>query len=222
MVACNDCSVATKDQSQNPVFRKVLWVALLVNLLMFFVEIVASHIGDSMSLQADALDFFGDAANYAISLFVLGMALHLRARASVVKGLTMGLFGLWVIGAALYRVFIGSEPEPMIMGFIALTALVANMSVAIMLYRFREGDSNMQSIWLCSRNDAIGNVAVLIAAVGVTATASRWPDLIVALIIATLSLSAAYTILKLAFQEMGVTPEEAATSRPDNSCKTTP
>jgi len=222
MVACNNCSVATKDQSQNPVFRKVLWVALLVNLLMFFVEIVASHIGDSMSLQADALDFFGDAANYAISLFVLGMALHLRARASVVKGLTMGLFGLWVIGAALYRIFIGSEPEPMIMGFIALTALVANMSVAIMLYRFREGDSNMQSIWLCSRNDAIGNVAVLIAAVGVTATASRWPDLIVALIIATLSLSAAYTILKLAFQEMRVIPEKATTSGSDNSCKTTP
>jgi len=222
MVACNNCSVATKDQSQNPVFRKVLWVALLVNLLMFFVEIVASHIGDSMSLQADALDFFGDAANYAISLFVLGMALPLRARASVVKGLTMGLFGLWVIGAALYRIFIGSEPEPMIMGFIALTALVANMSVAIMLYRFREGDSNMQSIWLCSRNDAIGNVAVLIAAVGVTATASRWPDLIVALIIATLSLSAAYTILKLAFQEMRVIPEKATTSGSDNSCKTTP
>ena len=222
MVACNNCSVATEDQSQNPVFRKVLWVALLVNLLMFFVEIVASHIGDSMSLQADALDFFGDAANYAISLFVLGMALHLRARASVVKGLTMGLFGLWVIGAALYRIFIGSEPEPMIMGFIALTALVANMSVAIMLYRFREGDSNMQSIWLCSRNDAIGNVAVLIAAVGVTATASRWPDLIVALIIATLSLSAAYTILKLAFQEMRVIPEKATTSGSDNSCKTTP
>jgi len=218
MVACNNCSVATKDQSQNPVFRKVLWVALLVNLLMFFVD----HIGDSMSLQADALDFFGDAANYAISLFVLGMALHLRARASVVKGLTMGLFGLWVIGAALYRIFIGSEPEPMIMGFIALTALVANMSVAIMLYRFREGDSNMQSIWLCSRNDAIGNVAVLIAAVGVTATASRWPDLIVALIIATLSLSAAYTILKLAFQEMRVIPEKATTSGSDNSCKTTP
>jgi len=109
MVACNDCSVATKDQSQNPVFRKVLWIALLVNLAMFFVEIIASHIGDSMSLQADALDFFGDAANYAISLFVLGMALHLRARASIVKGLTMGLFGLWVIGAALYRCCIDSE-----------------------------------------------------------------------------------------------------------------
>ncbi len=222
MIACNDCSVATKDQSQNPVFRKVLWIALLVNLLMFFVEIIASHIGDSMSLQADALDFFGDAANYAISLFVLGMALHLRARASVVKGLTMGLFGLWVIGAALYRVFIGSEPEPMIMGSIALMALVANMSVAVMLYRFRDGDSNMQSIWLCSRNDAIGNVAVLIAAVGVTATASRWPDLVVAMIIASLSLSAAYTILKLAFQEMRVTSEEPAISQIDDSCKTTP
>ena len=179
---------------------------------MFFVEIIASHIGDSMSLQADALDFFGDAANYAISLFVLGMALHLRARASVVKGLTMGLFGLWVIGAALYRAFIGSEPEPMIMGSIAVMALIANMSVAVMLYRFREGDSNMQSIWLCSRNDAIGNVAVLIAAVGVTASASRWPDLIVAMIIASLSLSAAYTVLKLAFQEMRITSEESTIS----------
>lgn len=222
MVACNDCSVASKDQSQNPVFRKVLWIALLVNLAMFFVEIIASHIGDSMSLQADALDFFGDAANYAISLFVLGMALHLRARASVVKGLTMAVFGLWVIGAALYRVFVGSEPEPLIMGSIAVMALIANMSVAVMLYRFREGDSNMQSIWLCSRNDAIGNVAVLIAAVGVTASASRWPDLIVAIVIASLSLSAAYTVLKLAFQEMRVTSEESTISQTGDSCKTTP
>ncbi len=222
MVACNDCSVASKDQSQNPVFRKVLWIALLVNLLMFFVEIIASHIGDSMSLQADALDFFGDAANYAISLFVLGMALHLRARATVVKGLTMAVFGLWVIGAALYRVLVGSEPEPMIMGSIAVMALITNMSVAVMLYRFREGDSNMQSIWLCSRNDAIGNVAVLIAAVGVTASASRWPDLVVAIVIASLSLSAAYTVLKLAFQEMRVTSEESTISQTDDSCKTTP
>ncbi|MCL4144476.1 UNVERIFIED_CONTAM: hypothetical protein GTU68_055104 [Idotea baltica] len=174
---------------------------------MFFVEIVASQIGDSMSLQADALDFIGDAANYAISLFVLGMSLHLRARASVVKGLTMGLFGFWVVGSALYRVYVGSEPEPMIMGSIALLALVANMSVAFMLYRYRDGDSNMQSIWLCSRNDAIGNIAVLIAAAGVTATASRWPDLIVALIIASLSLSAAYTILKLAIKEMSKAPD---------------
>jgi len=216
MVACTDCSVTTKDQSQNPVFRKVLWIALLVNLLMFFVEIIASHIGDSMSLQADALDFFGDAANYAISLFVLGMALHMRARASVVKGVTMGLFGLWVLGAASYRAFSGSEPEPMIMGTIALMALVANMSVAVMLYRFRKGDSNMQSIWLCSRNDAIGNVAVLIAAVGVTATASRWPDLVVAMIIASLSLSAAYTILRLAFQEMRATSEKSVIVQTDN------
>ena len=112
MVACNDCSVASKDQSQDPVFRKVLWVAFLVNLLMFVIEIFASHIGDSMSLQADALDFLGDEANYAISLFVLGMALHLRAQASVVKGVTMGLFGLWVIGAALYSCLLYTSPSP--------------------------------------------------------------------------------------------------------------
>lgn len=207
MVACNDCSVGAMGDSQSPIFRRVLWVALLVNLLMFFVEIIASLIGNSLSLQADALDFFGDAANYAISLFVLGMALHLRARASVIKGLTMGLFGIWILGAALYRAFIGSEPEPLIMGSIALMALIANISVAIMLYRFRSGDSNMQSIWLCSRNDAIGNLAVLIAAIGVAATTSRWPDLVVAIIIASLSLSGAYTILKLAFQEMQVAQE---------------
>ena len=212
MVACNDCSVATKDQSQDPVFRKVLWVALLVNLIMFFVEIVASHIGDSMSLQADALDFLGDTANYAISLFVLGMALHLRARASVIKGMTMGLFGFWVIGSALYRVYLGSEPEPMIMGTIALLALLANVSVSIILYRFRKGDSNMQSIWLCSRNDAIGNLAVLIAAAGVTASASRWPDLIVALVIASLSISAAYSILRLAIKEIRAAPDRLTIS----------
>ncbi len=202
MVGCNDCASQGAESLEDPLFRSVLWIALLVNFGMFLVEIVASYYGDSVSLQADALDFLGDSANYAISLFVLGMALSVRARASMFKGLTMGAFGMWVIYNAGYRALLGSEPEPFVMGSIALLALVANVGVAVLLYRYREGDSNMQSIWLCSRNDAIGNIAVLMAAAGVFASASRWPDLLVAVLIAGLSLSAAYRVIRLALTEM--------------------
>jgi len=151
MVGCTDCSPELSGEHQDPIFRRVLWFALIVNFGMFVVEIVASYFGDSVSLQADALDFFGDAANYAISLFVLGMALHVRARASLFKGITMGAFGLWVLVNAGYRAYVGSAPEPSIMGAIALLALIANVSVAVTLFRYREGDSNMRSIWLCNR-----------------------------------------------------------------------
>jgi Co/Zn/Cd efflux system component len=182
----------------------VLWVALIANAAMFVVEIVASQMGDSMSLQADALDFFGDAANYAISLFVVGMALTIRARASLVKSATMAAFGAWVLGSAAYRAIVGSSPEPVTMGLIAMTALLVNVAVAAMLFRFRDGDSNRQSIWLCSRNDAIGNIAVMIAAAGVFASGSRWPDLLVAATIAGLSISSAVRVLRLARAELRV------------------
>lgn len=196
-MACNNLCV-----SENATFSKVLWIALLANFLMFIIEIVASYIGDSVSLQADALDFFGDTANYAISLFVLGKALHLRARAAMIKGLTMGVFGVWVLGSAFQRAYIGSEPEANIIGSVAIMALVVNLSVAVLLYKYRDGDSNMRSVWLCTRNDVIGNLMVLIAAVSVALTASRWPDLIVAVIIAFLSLSASYQVLRQSLNEM--------------------
>jgi len=204
MVGCHDCTSnnALDTLSVDPVFRRVLWFALIVNGAMFVIEMIASQLSSSVSLQADALDFFGDAANYAISLFVLGMALPVRARASLLKGASMGLFGLFVIGSAVYRAFLGSTPEPSIMGSVALLALVANMVVAALLFRYRGGDSNMRSIWLCSRNDAIGNVAVMVAAAGVLTTSSRWPDLVVASIIASLSLSAAVQITRMALNEM--------------------
>lgn len=203
MPGCTDCpsDVAQRD-SADPVFRRVLWIALLANLSMFFVEIVASQIGDSMSLQADALDFFGDSANYAISLFVAGMVLTARAKASLFKGATMALFGTWVIGSAVYRAFTGSEPDAATMGSIAFIALIVNVAVSVLLYRYRGGDSNMRSIWLCSRNDAIGNIAVMVAALGVFASASRWPDLVVAAIIAALNISAAAQVFRLARQEL--------------------
>ena len=169
MPGCSDCSVESSRVS-DPMFRRVLWVALGANFTMFLVEMAASRLGDSLSLQADALDFFGDSANYAISLFVVGMALSIRAKASLFKGASMALFGLWVLGSAVYRAFTDSAPDPATMSTIALLALLVNVAVAWMLYRYRDGDSNRQSIWLCSRNDAIGNLAVMLAAVGVFAS----------------------------------------------------
>lgn len=199
MSACDSCT--PHKPGDDPVFRRVLWIALVINAVMFVVEMTASQVGDSMSLQADALDFFGDAANYAISLFVLGMPLAVRARAALIKGATMAMFGIWVIGSAAYRAAYGSAPEPFIMGYIAVIALLANITVAAMLFHYRTGDSNRRSIWLCSRNDVIGNLAVLAAAAGVLTTSSRWPDLAVAAIIATLSLTSALEVFRQANTE---------------------
>lgn len=202
MPACNDCATETATQGPDRLFKRVLWAALLANALMFGVELTASIVADSVSLLADAVDFFADAANYAISLFVVGMGLAARARASLVKGATMAAFGCWIIGNAIWRAMTGSEPDAAIMGSIAILALVVNVAVAVMLYRYRQGDSNMRSIWLCSRNDAIGNVAVLLAAAGVFASASHWPDLLVAALIASLNLHAAVHVIRMARSEL--------------------
>ena len=172
----------------NPRWRRVLWIALTVNAAMFVVEMVAGVAADSRSLQADALDFFGDAANYAISLGVAGMALAWRARAALVKATSMLAFGIWVIGYAIYGLMEGANPEPATMGVVGTLALTTNVIVALMLFRFRKGDANMRSVWICSRNDAIGNIAVLGAALGVFGTGDAWPDLLVASIMAGLAL----------------------------------
>jgi Co/Zn/Cd efflux system component len=187
-------------------FRRVLWIALIANAAMFLVEAVASAVGDSMSLQADALDFLSDSANYAISLFVAGAALSSRAKASLIKGATMGAFGIWVLGSAVYRALQGSEPDAAVMGSVAVLALVVNVGVAALLFSHRNGDSNKTSIWLCSRNDAIANLAVIAAAAGVVASSSRWPDLAVAAGIAALNVSAAIHVVRLARMELRLVP----------------
>ncbi|ARJ66158.1 Cobalt-zinc-cadmium resistance protein CzcD (plasmid) [Magnetospirillum sp. XM-1] len=187
-------------------FRRALWAALAINAGMFVVEIVAGMAAGSSSLQADSLDFLGDAANYAVSLFVLGMSLRRRAQASVIKGATMGAFGLWVIGNTLLHALNGTVPESQVMGAVSIAAFIANVTVAIMLYAFREGDSNMRSVWICSRNDAIGNLAVLAAAGGVFASGSGWPDFAVAGIMAALALSGAYQVLRHALAELRYSP----------------
>jgi Co/Zn/Cd efflux system component len=211
MPGCHHCASdsATDAERRSPRLRQVLWLALAANATMFAVEVIASLVSGSVSLQADALDFFGDAVNYGVTLCVAGLSLQARARAALFKSASMAAFGLWVIGSALYRVATGSVPDAGTMGVIAMLALAVNVGVAVMLYRYRSGDSNMRSIWLCSRNDAFGNIAVMLAAAGVFATATGWPDILVAAVIAGLNLSAAYQVLRHARRELG--HERAAT-----------
>ena len=183
-------------------YRKVLWVALLINILMFGVELVSSFASGSVSLLADSVDFLGDAGNYAVSLFVLGMATIWRSRAAYGKGVVMGAFGVLVLARALW-IGLGSHvPEAQAMGVVSLLALAANGAVAYLLYAFRHGDANMRSVWLCTRNDMIGNLAVMLAALGVFGTGAGWPDIAVASIMAVLGLSAARDIISRARSEM--------------------
>jgi cation diffusion facilitator family transporter len=189
-------------------YRQILWIALVVNFTMFLVEIGAGVQAGSLSLLADAVDFAGDALNYAVSLAVLASALAWRARAAVFKAATMIGFGLYVLGSAVWSVWNGELPQAVTMGAVALLALAANVAVAWILYAFREGDANMRSVWLCSRNDAIGNVAVLLAALGVFGTGSAWPDLVVASLMATLALHGGWTVLRQARNELDTNAAE--------------
>ena len=193
-MACS-CS-APEPKSPAPGFRKALWIAWWVNLARFGVEGIASLSSGSVSLMADAIDFFGDSANYVLSLTVLSMGMLWRGRAAMVKGITMTVFGLVVWARAVWVVQAGITPEPLTMGAVGLLALAANMSVAAMLFKFREGDSDMRSVWLCSRNDAISNIAVMVAALGVFGTGTAWPDLIVAAIMGTLAITAGISVVR--------------------------
>lgn len=191
-----------KPPSADPVYRRVLWVALLVNAGMFGIEIAAGLTAGSVSLQADALDFLSDAGNYGVSLFVLGMAATWRARAALLKGLSLGGVGLYVAGAIVYNALVFEVPTAEVMGAVGLLALLANAGVAALLFAYRNGDANMRSVWICSRNDAIANVAVVLAAVGVFGTGTGWPDIIVAGVIAGLSLWGAGQIVRQARAEL--------------------
>lgn len=191
-------------------YHKILWLALVVNLGMFAVEIIAGIRADSVSLLADSLDFLGDAANYGISLLVLGMSLTLRARASLFKALCMLVFGVGVLIAAIWHLLSGQVPDAPTMGLVGTLALLANAGVAGLLYAYREGDSNMRSVWLCSRNDALGNIAVLFAALGVFGTGSAWPDLLVASLMAGLAVTSSYQVMRHARQELAEEAEAKA------------
>src|SRR5919109_2157019 len=185
----------------NPAYRRVLWTVLAINAVMFLVEIGAGLAAGSAALQADALDFFGDAANYGISLFVVGMALRYRAMAAFAKGASMGVFGLWVIGVTIWHALHGTLPNAVTMGAVGLAALLANAATFGLLWAYRNGDANMRSVWICTRNDVIGNLAVLLAALGVFGTGTGWPDVIVAAIMASLALQSAVMVIRQSLGE---------------------
>lgn len=188
---------------QNPArYRRILWIALLINAAMFGVELLAGWRSGSLSLLADAIDFAGDALNYGVSLAVLSAALAWRARAALLKSVSMMGFGLLVLGRAAWSIWLGSVPDAATMGVVGFLALAANVAVAWMLYAFREGDANMRSVWLCSRNDAIGNIAVMLAALGVLGTGSGWPDLLVAVGMAALALQGGWQVWRQARGEL--------------------
>jgi Co/Zn/Cd efflux system component len=183
-------------------YSRILWGVLAINAVMFLVEIGAGLAAGSASLQADALDFLGDAANYAISLIVVGMALRYRASAALAKGATMGLFGLWVVGTVIWHSVHGTLPGAFTMGAVGFAALAANAASFGLLWAYRGGDANMRSAWICTRNDVLGNLAVLLAALGVFGTGTGWPDVIVAAIMAVLALQGATTVVQQSLKEL--------------------
>jgi len=183
-------------------YRRVLCAVLAINATMFAVEIGAGLHAGSASLQADALDFLGDAANYGISLFVVGMSLRHRASAALAKGVSMGLFGTWVLCVAIWHLYSGTRPEAVTMGAVGIVALAANVVSFGLLWAYRGGDSNMRSAWICTRNDVLGNIAVLLAAAGVFGTGSGWPDIAVAVIMACLAIQGAWLVVRHAASEL--------------------
>jgi Co/Zn/Cd efflux system component len=199
MAGC--CGQGTTFEGVSDDYKRRLWAVIAINAVMFVVEMSAGHAAKSQALQADALDFLGDALTYGLSLAVIGATFAVRTNAAIAKSISLLVMGLWVFGSTLYRVFYVGVPTAEIMGMIGFLALIANLASVGLLVRYKDGDANVRSVWLCSRNDAIGNVAVIIAALGVWGTATGWPDLIVAGIMAGLFLSSAWQIMRQALRE---------------------
>lgn len=200
MAGCCGSDIQFDGVSQT--YRRVLWAVIAINAAMFVVELAAGFAAGSMALKADSLDFLGDTATYAISLAVIGMPLHRRALAALFKGLSLAAMGLWVAGATVWEVFVLGLPAAGLMGGIGVLAFAANVASVLLLLRYRNGDANVRSVWLCSRNDAIGNLAVVAAAGGVWATGTGWPDVIVAGIMSALFLGSATQIIRQAAGEL--------------------
>jgi Co/Zn/Cd efflux system component len=182
-------------------FKRALWIVIVINGVMFVVEMIAGRISQSQALQADALDFFADTITYGLSLYVIGLSIKVRSSAALLKGFSLAIMGLWVLGSTVYQSFLSDVPQAEVMGLIGFLALLANSLSVLLLIRFRNGDANVRSAWLCSRNDAIGNIAVMLAGSGVWVTNSAWPDLVVASLMAGLFFWSALQIIRLAHVE---------------------
>lgn len=207
--ACCSGGVPVFD-GMDPRYKRVLWVVIALNGGMFLIEILAGQLAGSKALQADALDFLGDTVTYGLSLAVIGASLRMRAAAALFKGVSLAAMALWVFASTLHQVLILGLPGAGVMGVIGFLALAANLGSVWLLRGYKDGDANVRSVWLCSRNDAIGNVAVMLAALGVWATATAWPDLIVAALMAGVFLNSAIQILRQAWSEFRAGPQPAA------------
>ena len=196
------CEHKVENIEDNLPFKKALYFAFVINFSMFVLEVAQGISAKSLSLKADAIDFLGDSLNYAISLFVISASIQTRAKVSFFKALSMLFFGFWVIYEAVITFNSAQLPNSFTMSWVGILALVSNAVVAMVLYKFRTGDSNMQSVWLCSRNDALGNLAVVLASIGVYYWNSKWPDLLVASAMALLAMQASLTVFKAAMREL--------------------
>jgi Co/Zn/Cd efflux system component len=200
------CHETSNHRPQSRGDRNVLLIVLGINAAMFLVETLAGLSGDSVSLQADALDSLADSANYGISLFVVDMATRSRAKAALAKGVTMAALGAWVLAASTWHAISGTLPRATTMGAVGIVALLANAACVALLWSRRCADSNMRSVWLCSRNDVIGNAAVLLAALGVFGTKTGWPDFTVAAVMGGLALQGARQVVRMAIGELHDSP----------------
>jgi len=196
------CATKPVEAAPDPRLRRILWTVLAINAGGFAIEIAAGLAAGSAALQADALDFLADAGNYAISLLVFGLALRWRSLAALAKGASMGLFGLWVAGSTIRYAWLGEVPTAEVMGGVGVVALLLNLGCLLLLTGFRRGDANMRSVWICSRNDVIGNLAVMAAALGVFGTGTGWPDIAVAAIMASLAIWGAAQVVGQALAEL--------------------
>lgn len=207
------CGTEAKFGGGSAAYKRALWAVIAINGTMFLAEMGAGMLAESQALKADALDFLGDTATYALSMFVIGMPLVWRARAALLKGLSLGAMGLWVLGSTVYHVVVLGAPRAEVMGAVGFLALVANLTSVLLLLKYRDGDANVRSVWLCSRNDAIGNLAVIVAASGVWATGTAWPDLMVAGVMAALFLWSSAQIVRQARAELHGLPDSPGVMR---------
>lgn len=185
----------------DPRYKRILWIVIGLNGSMFATEMVAGRLAGSQALQADALDFLADTVTYGLSLMVIGASLRTRASAALLKGASLSLMALWVFGSTVYQTLVLGVPKAEVMGLIGVLALGANLASVLLLRPYKDGDANVRSVWLCSRNDAIGNVIVMAAALGVWGTSTAWPDLAVAAVMAGIFLISSQQILRQAWRE---------------------
>jgi Co/Zn/Cd efflux system component len=195
------CGGSVRFDGMAPAYRRALLAVLAINAAMFVTELAAGELAGSQALKADALDFLADTATYGLSFAVIGASLRTRAMTALLKGVSLMLMGFWVLGSTLWQVLVLGVPSAEIMGWVGALALAANLASVLLLIRFKDGDANVRSVWLCSRNDTIGNAAVIAAALAVWATATPWPDLAVAAGMAGLFLSSSLQISRQAWRE---------------------